>query len=158
MTPPKALVVNILPCLPGPWSSPKPHSFWFELTNLASVWEPQSILSVDPNKGMCTLPCPPLVAPWSGCLWPLGPVSNKRLYFPSDPFLKKLWLNIQPPQGSTTNVNLTKSQQSYWNAGYDWVGLGWNLRFCISKGPPGEADAGFRNNLSPARLWTGTVG
>ena len=67
---PTALVTNSLPSHPGlpivgyfhKIASPRTKLttsllFWFELTNPALGWEPQSTLPTDPNKGMCPRSC-----------------------------------------------------------------------------------------------------
>ena len=91
VTPTEALVGNILPCVPGPQSSPKCCFWGIELTSGALAWEPQSTPPSDSNKGVCPRSCPALSL-LALCLdlpaWPLevfrvpppGPVSNKLLY------------------------------------------------------------------------------
>lgn len=95
-------------------------SFWFQLTNLALVWEPQSTPPMDPKKegmrprpcsSVCTLPWP---APCTlhGPLLPSGPMSNKLLYSISIPY-GLLFSCVSPSHMlglHLTNVNLTQSQ------------------------------------------------
>lgn len=98
---PNSPVFNSLPHLPEP-SFPlkpldktpveltKPLLFWFELTDQDLAWEPQSTPPTDPKKGMCLRFCLSLPITYSDlpgwpleacCVFPLGPVSNKFLYF-----------------------------------------------------------------------------
>ena len=86
--------ISSLPPRAFPWCTPveltKTPPFWFEMTDLALAWEPQTTPPMDPSKDMCPrsyhslsalcfhFPLWPVTA---YCVLPPGPVSNNPLYF-----------------------------------------------------------------------------
>ena len=82
------------------WSLPKPCSSVFELTNLASAWEPQSFPPIDPNKHMCPGPALPS--------WPAS-----CLDLPVEPF------EVRPLKKKIYTV--TKNKTSSWLWPRSWT-------------------------------------
>ena len=130
MTSLRALVVNNLASqvisFVRPWDKTpvelaKPYFFWFELTTLALVWEPQSTPSMEPLGRHVPRSCFSVCqhSAWTPC-GPLrhsvyflqGLVSNKPFYFnfPRGLLLNHISLSNTPGL-SLTNVDLTKSYQ-----------------------------------------------